>query len=403
MRVLFVPWGMPTHYFHMVPLAWAFRAAGHEVRVTAQPKVADAVRGSGMVDVTVAESHDTGAEVAALARRLHTVHRNFDKREMKAPADLTEEDRAKLRQARQATFVGEATAMADDLVREAASWRPDLVVADPMALAAPLAAHAAGAPLVHHLWGPSLLQEIGFPGCGAPTEQWSDELRSLYERFGVEPRTHHAAGTVDNCPPGLQVPDVPAPIPVRFVPYNGTGSVPRWLAEQAGRPRVCVTWGTTTTELGGTERFVVPRILEGLADHDVEVVLAVSAADRKLLGETGERVRTVEHLPLHLLLPTCDALIHQGGSGSLLTATSLGVPQVVVPTMPYLTLNARQLSRAGAGVTVDVDGPVAEQIKSAAATVLGDDTVRAAAGRLRAEILDRPAPAATVGTLEQLI
>ena len=33
MKVMFIPWIQATHYYFMVPLAWAFRAAGDEVRV----------------------------------------------------------------------------------------------------------------------------------------------------------------------------------------------------------------------------------------------------------------------------------------------------------------------------------------------------------------------------------
>ncbi len=405
MKVLFVPWGMATHYFHLVPLAWALRAAGHEVRVAGQPAIAGAVQGSGVINWLIGGSDDTTAKTAELAKQVQTAHQNFDRREsdvMKAAEQLPTA-RASAQQARQAIFAGEAVALADDLVRVATEWRPDLIVADPVALAAPLAARAVGAPLVHHVWGPSIPHQIKLPGCGCPTDQWNDDLRALYERFGVEPRTEYAVGTVDTCPADLQVPGVPDRIPMRYVPYNGPGSVPAWLSQSAERPRVCVTWGTTTTAVGGPEHFAVPRILAGLAGHDVEVVLAIRAADRELLGEAPEGVRVVEGLPLHLLLPTCDAIIHQGGYGSLLTASCLGLPQVIVPTMPHLALSARQVTNAGAGVTVSVDSALEEQIKSAASIVLGDAAVRASARRLQEENLAAPTPAETVGTLEKLV
>jgi UDP:flavonoid glycosyltransferase YjiC (YdhE family) len=405
MKVLFVPWGLATHYFHMVPLIWAFRAAGHDVRVASQPAATDAVKGSGMITVTVGEGHDFNAEFVALAKRLRSAHRHLDGQELKIKdtPEVPPEARESLRKIRFVPFVNAAAAMADDLVRLADQWRPDLVVADPMVLAAPLAASAIDAPLVHYLWGPALLQEIGFPGCGTPADQWSDDLCRLYERFDVKPQAEYAVGTVDSCPADLQIPGVPNRIPIRYVPYNGPGTVPEWLSLPPDRPRVCVTWGTTTTEMSGPSGFVIPQILDGLADMDVEVVVAVGGSERELIGETPPGVRLVEGLPLNLLLPTCDALVHQGGSGSMLTAASFGVPQVIVVTMPYQALNARQLAYVGSGISVDAKEVEADRIKSAVSTVLSDDAVRASSRRLQEDILAQPAPAEVVGTLEKLI
>jgi glycosyltransferase len=155
--------------------------------------------------------------------------------------------------------------------------------------------------------------------------------------------------------------------------------------------------------MSGPSGFVIPQILDGLADMDVEVVVAVGGSERELIGETPPGVRLVEGLPLNLLLPTCDALVHQGGSGSMLTAASFGVPQVIVVTMPYQALNARQLAYVGSGISVDAKEVEADRIKSAVSTVLSDDAVRASSRRLQEDILAQPAPAEVVGTLEKLI
>ncbi|HZN74657.1 MAG TPA: glycosyl transferase family 28, partial [Micromonosporaceae bacterium] len=47
MRVLFTTFAWPSHYFPMVPLAWALQAAGHEVRMTSQPELLPTMRRSG--------------------------------------------------------------------------------------------------------------------------------------------------------------------------------------------------------------------------------------------------------------------------------------------------------------------------------------------------------------------
>ncbi|WP_255955078.1 nucleotide disphospho-sugar-binding domain-containing protein [Streptomyces odontomachi] len=401
MKVLFVPWGLATHYFHMVPLAWAMRAAGHDVRIASQPPCADAVKSTGMLHVTLAEDHDFNAEFVALAERLRGAHKKLDENELKLK--VTDEDRAALRKIRFVPFVNSAIHMADDLVRCAEEWRPDLIVADPIVLAAPLAAETIGVPMVHYMWGPALSRQIGLPTNGVPVDEWSEDLVALYERHGVKPRPEYQVGTVDTCTADLQIPSVTDRIPMRYVPYNGPGEVPGWLAERPKRPRVCVTWGTTTTEMAGDGNFAIPTILKGLAELDVEVVLAVGAAERERLTDLPDFARVVTGMPLNLLLPTCDGLIHQGGSGTLLTAAALGVPQTIVVTMPYQQLNAKQLANVGCGIQLFSRDIVEDRIASAVSSILYDDAIRASSQRLREEIGAQPTPAETVGTLEKLI
>src|SRR4051812_34880722 len=48
MRVLFTTWDWAGHFFPMVPLGWALRAAGHEVLVATDPGFAPTVTGAGL-------------------------------------------------------------------------------------------------------------------------------------------------------------------------------------------------------------------------------------------------------------------------------------------------------------------------------------------------------------------
>ena len=48
MRILFTTFAWPSHYFAQVPLAWACRAAGHEVRMTSQPELERVMLASGL-------------------------------------------------------------------------------------------------------------------------------------------------------------------------------------------------------------------------------------------------------------------------------------------------------------------------------------------------------------------
>jgi UDP:flavonoid glycosyltransferase YjiC (YdhE family) len=192
-------------------------------------------------------------------------------------------------------------------------------------------------------------------------------------------------------------------MPVRFVPYNGSGDWPDWVLAPPARQRVCVTWGTLTTLLVGEDSFKVPGIVTALADMGVEVVVTLTAADRDRLGTPPERVRVVTGLPLHLLLHSCDAIVHQGGGGTTLTAASFGVPQVIVSgAMDQLTCGVK-VEAAGAGRSLGWADVGTSQFTDAVSAVLSDDMVCKSATALREEIQAQPSPAAVADTLAQLI
>jgi UDP:flavonoid glycosyltransferase YjiC (YdhE family) len=432
MKVLVVPWGLSGHLFPMVPMAWALRAAGNEVRVATQPGAAEVARKSGMTVAEIGKGYDFIADMRQMfassrsqlpmARAIISAdpRKRLSKEPAQAaPARPTAEQQAiaqkqaaaaaqsakELREmlyARVAPFVRAGVAMADDLVALAEAWRPDLVLADPFVMAAPLAAGRADAVLVHHLWGPALQRQIGiFPGNGLPGNLWPADLVRVYEKYGVEPQPEHAAATVDPCPDRLQFPVIPNRIPVRYVPYNGSGDWPDWVLAPLARPRVCVTWGTLTTLLVGEDSFKVPGIVTALADMGVEVVATLTAADRERLGTPPAGVRVATGLPLHLLLHSCDAIVHQGGGGTTLTAASFGVPQVIVSgAMDQLTCGVK-LEGAGAGRCLGWEDVGTSQFTDAVSAVLSDDTVRTSATVLREEIQAQPSPAAVADALAQ--
>ena len=164
-----------------------------------------------------------------------------------------------------------------------------------------------------------------------------------------------------------------------------------------------MTWGTITTTLASREGFLVPRILDALAGFDVEVVVAITAADRPLLGDDlPGQVRVAENLPLHLLLPSCDAIIHQGGASTMLTAASFGLPQLLVPSIVDQLANAERIAAAGAGLSLNWADASTETITAGIRTIMSDQATRQAARNLRDEIHAQPAPASIAATLRQL-
>jgi UDP:flavonoid glycosyltransferase YjiC (YdhE family) len=183
---------------------------------------------------------------------------------------------------------------------------------------------------------------------------------------------------------------------MRYVPYNGPGQAPGWLLEPGRAPRICVTWGTSTTKLNA-ELTVVGDVLRALGDVDADVVATLSEEDRELLGPVPPNARVVPPVPLHALLPTCTALVGQGGLGTMMSAVTCGVTQLVVPQLPDQRFNAGLLAASGAGTVLE-----RTELDRLAAEVAALPARQAAAERLRDENAALAAPVDVVPVLAKL-
>jgi len=288
-------------------------------------------------------------------------------------------------------FVDVALAMADDLLALARDWRPDLVVFDPLSYAGPLVARLIGVPAVRNLFGPDITLDLEY-----------EALPPLLDRYGVDELDIYGALTVDPCPPSLQLPSPRPRQHMRYVPYSGLSAVPPWVARQPERPRICLTWGTSTTRLDAQYTSCLPDILAGLSDVDAEVVLAVTSAERRLLGELPDGVRLAESVPLAALLPTCAAVIHQGGAGTTLTSVLCGLPQLVIAQIADQLVTAYRVAETGIGRYLIPAEGLAGRVRAEATEILGEPSYRHAAGAMRAEMLAQPTPQSVVAVLAQL-
>lgn len=423
MRVLFTAWAWPTHYFPMVPLGWALRASGHEVRVASQPALTDVITQSGLPAVVTGHDVDMKKIFDRLSAGAGSPPGSAP-RAGAGPGPGREPDagqggadgrggpewagrppwagRARLPAEQQRAwtirglqiFLPVVEAMIGDLIEFAREWRPDLVVFEPTTYAGPLAAAALGIPAARHLWG------IDFT---LRTRDFEPEvLAPVLDRLGLAEVETLGAVTIDNCPPSLQVPGEYPRLPVRYVPYNGPGTAPGWLLDPPAKPRVCVTWGATNSQLMPGLTDTRP-VLEALASADVEVVAALSANDAERLGPPPAGVRVVKALPLHLLLPTCDLIVHQGGLGTAMTALTCGLPQLVLPVLPDQAATARQL--AGGGVARQLPPWEADPdvLRGQVLELLSVPGYRSRAAQVQAEIAAQPSPAGVVGDLERLV
>ncbi|MET8005476.1 nucleotide disphospho-sugar-binding domain-containing protein [Nonomuraea glycinis] len=362
----------------MVPVGWALRAAGHEVRVAVPPACVNTVADSGLPALSAGQ--DVEVVRGTPGRQESNGH---------AP-------RARVLNALD-TFVRVADSMADDLVGYARTWRPDLILHDPLAFAGPLAAGVLDVPSVRHLWGvdmttngtesqASLLAELGSFG-------------SLLSRFGLREVADLGTLTLSPCPPSMQVPARSERQPVQYVPYNGPGVQPRWAASLPRVPRVCVTWGRTVARFAGRISFPAQAVVEAALAEGAEVLVATTSEQ---LPELPPDVRVAMSVPLHMLLPACSAIVHQGGGGTVLTSLRAGIPQLVLGRLPDHAFHADRVARAGVGLRLDPGEADVPRLRAELSRLLSEPAYTEAAQRMREEMLAQPTPADVVGVLERL-
>ncbi|MEU1900361.1 activator-dependent family glycosyltransferase [Nocardiopsis dassonvillei] len=413
MRVLFATQAERTHFLGLVPLAWALRAAGHEVRVASQPHLESVAAGAGLPFTAVGRDHHF-ARISRDGRADR--HLDFDMAEDRDEVLTWDHLLQGYRGVVTWWWRTVNDPMFDDLVALCREWRPDLVVWEPSTYAAPVAAQACGAAHVRHLWSVDLFSRVRRTFLARMGERPASEredplaawLGARAARYGVDfsETLVHGQATVEQVPAPLRV-DTPAHLdylPVRYVPYNGRAVVPHWLRTPPTRPRIGLSLGTTAALRLGGYTVDVATLLEGLAELDVEVVATLPAHEQAKLGTVPGNARLVEYVPLHALAPTCAAMVTHGGPGTVLTGLAHGVPQLLSPNarMFDIPVLAGLVEAAGAGRVVDPDRLDAATVTAGVRALLEDPRHTRAAHALRARMDAMPSPADLAHTLTGL-
>ncbi|MFI0424917.1 activator-dependent family glycosyltransferase [Spongiactinospora sp. 9N601] len=412
--MLFTSFAMESHFLSMVPLAWAMRTAGHEVRVAGQPALTRAVTAAGLTAVPVGEDHRLlaameGADVGGDGTPWHSVDLDPARPEadswefLKTVNGLLPE-----------TFYTHANndSMIDDLVAFARWWRPDLVIWEPFTLAGAVAARAVGAAHARLLWGADLLldlrtrflRQLADRPPGAASDALADWLGGVLDRHGLsfDETTVRGQWTIDTLPASIRM-DLGEPtVAMRYVPYNGTAVVPAWLREPPERTRVCLTMGLTARSGADYLLGSLDGMLDAVGDLDVEIVATLNAAQRAQVSRLPGNVRAVDFVPLHALLPTCSAVAHRCGAGGWSTAAIYGVPQLISPMVFENSYRARRTAEVGAALVIPQGELTPQALRDGLLRVIEDPRFADAADRLRRESLSDPTPNDVVPVLEKL-
>ncbi|RGC65131.1 L-noviosyl transferase [Micromonospora sp. MW-13] len=392
MRVLMMATPVSTHFAPLVPLAWAFRAAGHEVLVAGQPDILPMAHSAGLSAVSIADRF--GVEKHML-NRLAEGKRSLESVPRPKPEEYGDFG---------LVWVGQTRYVLPMYLRFARGYRPDLIVSDPFEYSALMVGGVLGVPVVHHRWGVDALTETARAAVREP-------LRELCAEHGLDGLPDPTV-LVDPCPPSLQVPGVERGLPMRCVPFNGGAVLPPWRHDEVGRigtgampgtRRVVVSMGGRTLLLNGVPFLRrILRAFDGLPE--VEVLATVEERYRAELGELPANTRLIDPTPLDLILESCAAVVHHGGAGTAMTATAFGLPQLVLPQMADQFGHGDRLAAVGAAIAFDT---VAEQddpglLRDSMAALLSEPGHRKAATELRAEMQGMPTPGAVARELARL-
>jgi UDP:flavonoid glycosyltransferase YjiC (YdhE family) len=362
MRALFVSGGGIGHGFPLVPLAWAMRVAGHEVRFVTTGRALD-VEHAGLPVVDAAPGVDFTARIRErIAQSQETLQQTATMQNLCGAIPLL------------AQF---SEVLVDGVVDAAMQWRPDLVVHTQADGAGLVAAGKLRVPLVDH--GLGIVRGAGVH------ELLREHMADAFARHGVAELPQPIA-SIDVAPPSMLA-DESSGWPMRYVPYNGGCVLPNWLHRPGDRRRIAVTLGTVApmTEGLGPLR----QILQVAGSVDAEFVLALGNVDTSELGDLPDNAHVVGWVPLGELLRGCAALVHHGGEGTTMTALAAGVPQLILPSGRGRHIPAAAVQQCRAGLTSHVQDLDSAQLSR----LLNDKKLAEAASRVREEIAALPTPA----------
>jgi glycosyltransferase (activator-dependent family) len=419
MKVLFTTMPYPTHFYPMVPLAWALRTAGHEVRVASQPDLTDTITQSGLTAVSVGRAESEWAVDDHVTMEL--LDDFYEEGAMYAYGfDLTIKDRV------QWTLEGLLTLenimvpallaginndpMVDDLVAFTRAWQPDVVIWEPFTFAGAIAARATGAAHARLISTPDatrrarrefLRQSASQPAQHRedPTAEW---LEWTLQRFGCHFDEEIVTGqwTIDATPASLRLDLGGRTVGMRYVPYPGPAVVPDWLRQPPPRRRVCISLGlsVTTDDPGG----LLSVISQATADLDIETIITLDPTELDPMPIISDNIRLAGFVPLNELLPTCSAIVHHGGPGTLTTAALHGLPQIILTENAIIEVSAERIHELGTGLTIPREELTAAALRDKIIQVLDEPSFAENAERIRQEILDESSPNDIVPLLEKL-
>ena len=177
------------------------------------------------------------------------------------------------------------------------------------------------------------------------------------------------------------------------------------LPAELGRYRHTVLVSQGTVDNIDPGKLMIPA-LEALSDTPCLVVVATGGhGTGELRRRWGRRpnVVIVDWIDFDAIMPQVDLFICNGGSGSLLTSMSHGVPVVVAGIREGKNDNNAHVDYLGLGINLRTERPRSRSIRRATVTVLSDPRFRRNVGRIRDEIGRYDPPSIIAAELAALV
>ncbi len=371
------------HVLPMVPLAKALLAAGHEVLWATAADACPRVAAAG---IEVTPSGRTEEQLGDVRRAIAAATAGFE------PEQLPRYVFPRL--------FGEARTpgMVHDLLPVARQWRPDLVVHENGELAAPLVAEALGVPHVTHAFGGGVPAELVADAAERIAPLWAERGLPMPPYGGCFEHLY-----LDICPAALQT----VPLDhigeiqqLRPVVYTGElAALPAGLSREDPRPLIYLTLGTVQNRPD-----VLRTVAEAVAEMDVRLLVTVGPqGDPAGLGPQPSHVMVERWVSQAAVLPLCAAVVSHAGSGTVLGAAALGLPQVCLPQAADQFRNTAGVVSTGAGLGLHPGDATPEAVADAVSAVLHEPHFRAAAAELSQQVASMPGPDQVVARLEDLV
>ena len=374
---MFASLGAYGHLYPMMPLALACADAGHKAVIASGPPFL------GRLPLPTVPGYPPKIELDWAineARRRHP--------------DLHDQD---FSMTMFADVVAEFVAPA--IIEQCERERPDLVIYEAMNAGAGVAASLLEIPAAAYA---VLLASSFYGSLHAATARYQRNMWLQRNRTPPEANGLLAAALINPAPPTLRQPSAgkTMTVPIRSVAYNEAGAeVPAWLTATPARPRVYLTLGTVS--FGAVE--VLGRAIAEIAALAVDVLVTVGPeGDPASLGEVPDNVHVERFVAQSAVLPLIDLIVHHGGTGTVLSALEVGLPQLLLPQGADQFINADILTVAGAARALPNNPQAPAAIGEAVQELLGDSPERQVATRLRDEIAAMPSPAEVVPALVKL-
>jgi len=379
MRILISTRRGAGHFGPLIPFAKAFLRNNDDVVIVAAQSATTMVAASGFDHIAYPDPPDDERDaVFAEARRM-----SFDDANERVLREI---------------FIGIDTRHAYPHVLAAMrGWRPDAVLYDISEFAAPLAAETLGVPAVCV----GITASSNFAGL-APTMAYA--LDAVRAEIGLRPDPDldmlNCAPYFTLTPAELEDPADPSPAQaMRFREEDDAARpLPDWW-NGVDWPLVYLTFGSVAPTMDffpGLYRDA----LDALALLPVRVLVTVGRErDPRELGPVAPNVHVARWVPQADVMPHAAAMVCHGGSGTIRSALTSGVPAVVVPLFADQPYNADRVADLGAGIGLKGTIGLADAVRR----ILVDPSYREAAQRIAGANAKLPTVDLAPGVVRDLV